>query len=113
MLVRRLALVAALACLLAPVSPAAARPNAVFAAKITKEVISGHRAKFWFKAVHGTATGFYCTIAETGYVIGPPRACTSPRLFRKLAAGGWTFSVYAVNAAGTKSTTASYTFTIA
>ncbi len=101
----------------APSQAAGSGPHAVasvtFAAKITKAVINPalHRARFRFKAGGGKAVGFFCGLQPTGQVFRFV-SCTSPRVIRRLKAGGYTFYVYAVNAKGKHSTTASYAFTI-
>jgi hypothetical protein len=65
----RLASAAELLCVLAVPAFAATAP---FAAPITKETVTGHRASFRFKAVNGTATGFFCTLySESSKVLYP------------------------------------------
>ena len=116
MLVRRLAPLLALACLLAAAPPAGARSSATLTTKITKEAITGKRATFWFRAAHtsGTAAvGFFCNLEWAGHVVGPFRSCVSPRHYYKLSAGSYTFYVYAVQTNGTKSASATYAFTVA
>ncbi len=85
---------------------AAAKPPAV---RITSAKVSEHTAKFSFAAVGGTATSFQCAL-ERGATKHAVRAaagspafatCRSPKLYRGLKAGSYTFSVRAVGAGGT------------
>jgi hypothetical protein len=86
--------------------------------KITKSKISSkhHMAKFSFKAI-GTATGFQCALVKT------PKArhkkpkpsfssCRSPKTYKHLKPGKYTFEVRALNAGGRDPTPAKKSFTI-
>jgi hypothetical protein len=79
--------------------------------KITKAKISStaHEATFSFKAI-GTATGFQCALGRT------PKAsfsaCRSPKTYKPLKPGKYTFEVRALNAAGAGATPAKKSFTI-
>ena len=75
--------------------------------EITKVKISSthHRAKFSFKA-SGSVTGFQCALikAPTGHRHKRPRpsfsACRSPKTYKHLEPGKYSFEVRAVTAAG-------------
>jgi DNA-binding beta-propeller fold protein YncE len=72
--------------------------------KITKTTISSkHRqAKFSFKAI-GTATGFQCALVKQKphhRVTAVFSSCRSPKTYRNLKNGSYTFEVRALNAAG-------------
>lgn len=84
-----------------------------FAAKITRAKINPtlHRARFRFKTVGGKAVAFYCALQPDSQVFRFV-SCTSPKVIRRLKAGGYTFYVYGVNAKGKHSAGASYAFTI-
>ena len=86
--------------------------------KITKAKISSkhHQAKFSFKAI-GTATGFQCALVKTPkkhHKKPKPtfKACRSPKTYKHLKPGKYTFEVRAFNAGGADSTSAKKSFTI-
>ena len=84
---------------------------------ITKAAIhpAKHSARFTFIATGGSPTGavaFRCGIDHHGYVVGPPRPCSSPKGYGSLQPGEYIFSVYAVDTTGDRSNTASHDFTI-
>jgi hypothetical protein len=68
--------------------------------KITKAKISQrrHKAKFRFKAI-GTATGFECKLRGKGHKKGF-RNCSSPKKYKHLKKGKYTFKVRAVGPGG-------------
>ena len=76
--------------------------------KITKAKISSkhHTAKFSFKAI-GTATGFQCALVKPSF-----SACRSPKTYKHLKPGKYTFEVRAFNAAGAEPTPAKKSFRI-
>jgi hypothetical protein len=74
------------------------------AAKIAKTVISSrhHRAKFKFKSTGAGATGFQCALSKRPngkHNKAKPRyrSCTSPKTYKHLKAGHYTFLVRAVS----------------
>jgi hypothetical protein len=77
-------------------------------AKITKAKISGkdHPATFSVKAI-GTATAFQCALVKPSF-----SACRSPKTYKQLKPGTYTFEVRACNAAGVDPTPAKKSFTI-
>ncbi|MGZ4413558.1 MAG: hypothetical protein ACXVRZ_04145 [Gaiellaceae bacterium] len=84
---------------------------------ITKAAIhpAKHSARFTFVVTGGsstTAVAFRCDLARHGYVVGPPRPCTSPKGYGSLQSGTYTFSVYAIDTTGDRSNTATHDFTI-
>ncbi len=86
--------------------------------KITKAKISSkhHQATFSFKAI-GTATGFQCALVRTPKAHHKkPKpsfsACRSPKTYKHLKPGKYTFEVRALNAAGADPTPAKKSFTI-
>jgi hypothetical protein len=68
--------------------------------KITKSKVSQrrHKAKFKFKA-KGTATGFECKLRGKGHKKGF-RSCDSPKKYKHLKKGKYTFKVRAVGPGG-------------
>jgi hypothetical protein len=59
---------------------------------------AAHHARFAFDVSGGKppiAVEFFCGLVRHGYVAGPPRQCSSPNGYEKLAKGRYTFSVYA------------------
>jgi hypothetical protein len=86
--------------------------------KITKAKISSkhHQAAFSFKAI-GTATRFQCALVRTpkAHHKKPKptfKACRSPKTYKHLKPGKYTFEVRALNAAGANPTPAKKSFTI-
>jgi hypothetical protein len=86
--------------------------------KITSRKINKkkHTAKFAFKAV-GTATGFKCALVKApkkGHKAAKARfaGCKSPKTYKHLKHGKYTFEVRAVNAAGTDPTPAKAKFKV-
>jgi hypothetical protein len=86
--------------------------------KIAKSKISStHRqATFSFKTI-GSATGFQCALVETPKARHKkPKpsfsACRSPKTYKHLKAGKYTFEVRAFNAGGADPTPAEKSFTI-
>jgi hypothetical protein len=80
--------------------------------KITKAKISQrrHKAKFVFKAV-GMATGFECQLKGKGQKKGF-RRCTSPKKYKHLKKGRYTFEVRAVGPGGKDPSPATKSFKI-
>lgn len=80
--------------------------------KITKSTISSakHRASFKFKAV-GTPTGFQCALKH-GHKKPAFKSCHSPKTYKNLKPGKYTFEVRAVGANGTDATPAKKSFKI-
>lgn len=83
------------------------RPNT----KLTKSSISQakHRASFHFKAI-GKTTGFQCALVRHGRP--KYRTCHSPKTYKHLKAGHYTFYVRARNASGPDTTPARHRFKI-
>ena len=86
--------------------------------KITKANISSkhHQATFSFKAI-GTATGFQCALVKkpkAHHKKPKPtfKACKSPKTYKHLKPGKYTFEVRALKAAAADSTPATKSFTI-
>jgi len=84
---------------------------------ITKTAIhpAKHSARFTFVVTGGSPTAavaFRCGLDHHGYMVGPPRPCSSPKGFGSLQPGVYTFSVYAIDTTGDRSNTASHDFTI-
>ena len=82
--------------------------------KITKAKIrkKKHRATFSFKAI-GSASGFDCKLVKANRKKNPGfSACTSPKAYKKLKPGSYTFEVRARNAQGPDATPAKRSFTI-
>jgi hypothetical protein len=73
-------------------------------------------ASFSFVATGSLATSFTCdlngTLTPSGTLTRAPSTCVSPRHYRNLPVGVYTFSVYGVGGGGSNSTTASRSFTI-
>ncbi len=80
---------------------------------ITNAFVSSrrHLADFSFRA-RGVASGLQCRLRASGARLGTFAACTSPRIYRHLAAGRYTFEVRAVNALGADRTPAKRKFRI-
>jgi hypothetical protein len=81
-----------------PPPPPPASPNT----KITKAKIKQrrHKAKFKFKATGGPATSFQCKLKRKGHSAKGFRRCSSPKTYRHLKRGKYTFSVRAVGPGG-------------
>ena len=85
--------------------------------KITEVNISSkhHQAKFSFKAI-GTATGFQCALVKEKPHHKQPKPhfarCRSPKTYKQLKPGKYTFEVRAFNARGRDPTPAKKSFTI-
>jgi len=86
--------------------------------KITKATISSkkRKASFKFKA-HGKSSGFRCALVKKSkrhHKQSKPsyRHCRSPKGYKRLKAGRYTFTVRASNAGGSDPTPASKSFTI-
>ncbi len=83
--------------------------------RITHASINGfkHKATFSFKGV-GTTSGFKCALVKQTAHPNKPRfgSCRSPKTYKHLKAGRYTFLVRAFNAAGTDATPATKSFTI-
>jgi hypothetical protein len=79
--------------------------------KVTKAKISSkhQQATFSFKAI-GTATGFQCALVKQPKATFKP--CESPKTYKHLKRGKYTFEVRAFNAAGAEPTPAKKSFTI-
>lgn len=90
-----------------PVTPPA--PNT----KLNRATIKpGQRsAKFWFKAIEGTATKFECAFAKKGNKL-TYRQCASPKTYQGLGQGRFTFKVRAVGPGGTDQSPITQKFTI-
>ena len=120
---RRLLAAAALAGLLpllalsnAPAMQAASTAGAL-TTTITEAAIhpAKHSARFTFVVTGGSPTAavaFRCGLDHHGYVVGPPRPCSSPKGYGSLQAGLYTFSVYAIDTSGDRSNTVSHDFRI-
>jgi hypothetical protein len=69
--------------------------------EITKAKIKSKRrkAKFEFEA-QGTATGFECQLKRKGHGTKPFRGCDSPKKYKRLKRGKYTFEVRAVGPGG-------------
>jgi predicted phage tail protein len=80
--------------------------------KITKSKIDKKRkqAKFWFKAT-GSSTGFQCKLSGKGQK-GAFRSCDSPKKYKRLKKGKYTFQVRAVGPGGKDASPAKETFKI-
>jgi hypothetical protein len=80
--------------------------------KITSSTISKskHKATFSFKGT-GIVSGFQCALSK-GTAKPNYSACTSPKTYKNLARGNYTFRVRALNLAGRDPTPASMKFTI-
>lgn len=108
------------AALSVPTSAAIAGPRSTavtLAATITKAAIHPlkHSARFTFVVTGGSPTSavaFRCDLQRHGYVVPPPRPCTSPKGYGSLPAGTYTFSVYAIDTTGDRSNTATHDFTM-
>ncbi len=90
--------------------PPAKKPDT----KITKVSIKKkkHRAKFSFEAT-GSASGFDCKLVKANRKKNPGfSACTSPKTYKKLKPGNYTFEVRARSAHGVDPTPAQHSFTI-
>jgi hypothetical protein len=80
--------------------------------KITSSLISKskHQATFSFKG-SGIVSGFQCALSQ-GTAKPKYSACTSPKTYKNLARGSYTFRVRALNIAGRDPTPARLKFTI-
>jgi hypothetical protein len=80
--------------------------------KITKATISStkHEASFKFKAV-GVATGFQCEL-KRGHKKAAFKSCHSPKRYKNLQPGKYTFEVRAVGSGGFDTTPAKKSFRI-
>jgi hypothetical protein len=91
------------------------RPFRVVITKATHSPWFGN-ASFSFVATGALASSFTCdlngTLTLSGTLTTPPSTCLSQQHYRHLAIGSYTFSVYAVDPGGNKSTTAYRAFTI-
>lgn len=90
-----------------PITPAA--PNT----KLNRATIKpGQRwAKFWFKAIEGTATKFECAFAKKGKKL-VYRQCASPKAYQGLGEGRFTFKVRAVGPGGVDQSPVTQKFSI-
>jgi hypothetical protein len=80
--------------------------------RITKATINAarHTATFRFTSV-GAASHFQCRLKKADHPASY-RSCTSPRTYRRLTRGRYTFSVRAIGPGGTDPTPAAYRFRI-
>jgi len=85
----------------------AAPPNT----KLLKSKIRKHTATFRFKAVRA-ATGFQCALVTRTHKKPRFRKCRSPKTYKRLARGTYTFEVRARGAAGVDPSPAKKTFRI-
>jgi hypothetical protein len=93
-----------------PPPPPESKPNT----KITKAKVKQRRrkAKFKFKATRGPATSFQCKLKRKGHGAKGFRRCSSPKTYKHLKRGKYTFSVRAVGPGGTDGSPATDRFKI-
>jgi hypothetical protein len=77
--------------------------------KITSHKVSGRTATFAFSAKH--ATGYECSLVKAGHA-SRFSSCASPKHYKALKAGKYTFAVRGVNAKGVDKHPATTKFTI-
>jgi Trypsin len=90
-------------------------PAAIPDTKITKAKVNSkkHTATFRFKAT-GDSTGFQCALRKKKARKKPSfKSCRSPKTYRNLAPGGYTFEVRATGPAGADKSPAKRSFTVA
>jgi hypothetical protein len=89
---------------------AVARPNT----KITKAKVKHrrHKAKFKFKATGATATSFQCKLKRKRHKATGWKRCSSPKTYRHLKRGRYTFKVRAIGPGGKDKTPAKKSFRI-
>jgi hypothetical protein len=86
------------------------RPNT----KITKSKIKQrrHKVKFKFKSTRAKATNFQCKLNRKGHKAKPFKRCSSPKKYKHLKRGRYTFKVRAVGPGGKDATPAKKSFRI-
>jgi hypothetical protein len=93
-----------------PEPPPNARPNT----KITKAKVKQrrHKATFEFKATGGEATSFQCKLKRKGHKAKGFKRCSSPKTYKHLKRGKYSFEVRAVGPGGKDRTPAKKSFRI-